>query len=121
MSVEAGEEELFKKASCDAGVWEAAELDQAEARKHEAREESPVPDKESALWVCPRCRNMSTVHNHHCRVCGMRRPLMQKFRVDLGDWFCGECNNHNKGFRTACNWSASMEVAMGIQIGNREC
>ena len=101
-----GEVEFFKQASLRAGVWEAAEEDQVEAKKHEAREDSPEPDKESALWVCKQCNNMSTVHQHNCRTCGLRRPLMQKFRMDLGDWFCVECNNHNRGYRHACNWSA---------------
>ena len=32
--------------------------------------------------------------------------VLQKFRAELGDWFCTECNNQNKGFRKVCNWSA---------------
>ena len=86
-------QELFKQASRSAGVWEAAERDQAEARSREARDDSSAPDKESVLWACPRCRNMSTVHDLRCRVCSERRPRMQKFRLDLGDWYCPECNN----------------------------
>ena len=103
---EVDEEKLFEELSCKAGVWATAEEDEAEARQREAREDSPVPDKESAMWVCKRCRNTSTVHNHNCRVCGLRRPLMQKFKAHLGDWFCVECNNHNRGYREVCNWSA---------------
>ncbi len=114
------EDELFKTACKAEGVWDKAEQDQAEADKREARDRSPVPDKESALWVCPRCRNMNTVHNNHCQVatCGERRPLLQKFRTDLGDWYCPECNNHNKGYRKVCNWSACETRDWWCSCGN---
>ena len=87
--------EIYTKACKVAGVWAKVEQDQAEAEKREARDVSPVPDSASALWVCPRCRSMNTVHNLVCQVatCGERRPLLQQFRTDLGDWFCSACNN----------------------------
>ena len=93
---EGTDEEHFRIASCNAGVWETAEQDQVEANKHQDCDLSPVPDKESALWVC----------------------LMQKFRAELGDWFCTECNNHNKGFLKVCNWSACETRDWRCSCGN---
>ena len=110
----------FEDISRRAGVWEQAEADQATADTRAQRAESPEPDRDDAMWTCPRCKTMNTVHNLHCRVasCVQRRPLVQQFRIDLGDWFCQECNNHNMGHRQECNWSACPTRDWRCECGN---
>ena len=80
----------------------------AKAAERECREESPLPDQKKAMWACVACGIMNTVHHLHCQVSryGEGRPLLQQFDLRAGDWLCVECNNHNKGWRTLCNWTA---------------
>ena len=101
------EEEDYARLCKAVGVWKKIEDLHGEAMRQEARPVSPEPDKSSALWACPQCRNMNTVHNLFCQLvtCQQRRPLLQKFNKADGDWFCRECNNHNRGWRKLCNWS----------------
>ena len=110
----------FERTSKRAGVWATASEQQREASARAAREQSPEPDREAAMWACPACHSMNTVHNLTCSVasCGSRRPLLQKFCSDRGDWICLECNNHNKGNRRWCNWTACHTNDWMCECGN---
>ena len=103
-----------------AGVWMKAVADQATADTRAQCAESPLPDRDTALWACWRCQTTNSLHDLHCRVasCVQRRPLLQQFRIDLGDWFCPECNNHNMGHRWECNWSACPTRDWRCECGN---
>ena len=77
-----------------------------------ARSESPVSSSSSSpspewdmerAWQCPHCDSMNLRSKMFCasRGCEFPRPLLQQFKP--GDWFCGECGNHNYKTRVGCN------------------
>ena len=102
------------------GVWETVQEQEEKAKARADRSDSPEPDRESAMWGCTVCGTFNTVHNLKCSVasCMTRRPLLQHFRADLGDWFCPECNNHNRGYRKFCNWTACPSNDWVCECGN---
>ena len=103
-----------------AGVWEAAELQQDEADQKAAQLEPPEEHLPGHLWSCWKCKTMNTRHDLVCCVasCGERRPLTQRWRGDKGDWMCSECQNHNWGCRRWCNWTACPNNDWRCRCGN---
>ena len=102
------------------GVWATVQEQEEKAQARADRADSPEPDRQAALWGCEVCGTFNTVHNLTCSVasCMARRPVWQDFRADLGDWFCPECNNHNRGYRKLCNWTACPSRDWVCECGN---
>ena len=53
----------FERISKRAGVWATASEHQRAASALAAREQSPEPDREEAIWACPACHSMNTCDN----------------------------------------------------------